>query len=139
TAVVARIEQSAADRAQGTAQVHWSNAGHPPPLVVGPDGATTELTTPEPDLLLGLDPAVPRTQSTFVLRPGATLLLYTDGLIERRDQPLDVGLDLLHRTLGSLAGADPSLDQLCDRLLARLLPVNAQDDVALIAVRLIPR
>lgn len=62
------------------------------------------------------------------------MLLYTDGLIERRDQALDEGLHRLQRTLAELAGHD--LDQLCDEVLARLLPDRPDDDVALVAVRL---
>ena len=65
------------------------------------------------------------------------VLLYTDGLIERRDQPLDVGLRRLRDALAELAGRD--LDHLCDELLERLLPDRPEDDVALVAVRLHPQ
>jgi serine phosphatase RsbU (regulator of sigma subunit) len=65
---------------------------------------------------------------------GDTLLMYTDGLVERRDQPLQTGLTRLHHTLATLA--DTTLDHLCDTLLTRLLPADPQDDVALIAARL---
>jgi PAS domain S-box-containing protein len=139
TAVVARIDQTAADRATGTARLHWSNAGHPPPVLIHPDGTITILDHADPDLLLGLDPAQARTQTTLTLPAGATLLLYTDGLIERRDQALDDGLALLHHTLTSLPAPTLPLDQLCEHLLERMLPAQAQDDVALIAVRLIHR
>jgi PAS domain S-box-containing protein len=138
TAVVARIEQSAADRAHRTARVHWSNAGHPPPLIVRADGTSQVLNTAEPDLLLGLDPSMPRTETALTLYPGTTLLLYTDGLIERRGQALDDGLAQLRRALAVLTRPDIGLDELCDRLLARMLPAHSQDDVALIALRLDP-
>jgi anti-sigma regulatory factor (Ser/Thr protein kinase) len=70
------------------------------------------------------------------LAPGSTLLLYTDGLIERREQSLDAGLDHLVRVVADLASADASLQHLCDRLLERLLPERPEDDVAVVAVRL---
>jgi serine phosphatase RsbU (regulator of sigma subunit) len=62
------------------------------------------------------------------------VLLYTDGLVERRGQSLDVGLGRLQETLAELA--DLPLDQLCDALLDRLLPRTRDDDVAMVAVRL---
>jgi PAS domain S-box-containing protein len=138
TAVVARIEQTPAERAAGSAHLHWSSAGHPPPVILEADGTVTDLADREPDLLLGLDPDLARTEHTFTLTAGATLLLYTDGLIERRDQPLDEGLGLLHQRLTGLATRSVTLDELCDDLLAHLLPPHPQDDVALIAVRLTP-
>lgn len=64
-------------------------------------------------------------------------MLYTDGLVERRDQDLDTGLQRLQDTLEELAGRD--LDELCDELLTRMLPGTADDDVALVAVRLHPQ
>jgi len=67
----------------------------------------------------------------------SVVLLYTDGLVERRDQPLDEGLERLQTTLGELAGR--SLDEICDELLRRLLPERPEDDVAIVAVRLPPQ
>jgi hypothetical protein len=65
-----------------------------------------------------------------------TVLFYTDGLVERRDQSLDDGLAALRATLGELGSKNLSLDHLCDELLARVLPGRREDDVALLAVRL---
>lgn len=62
------------------------------------------------------------------------MLLYTDGLVERRGQSLTTGLEGLQRTLIDLA--DEDLDGLCDGLLDRLAPEGSEDDVALVAVRL---
>jgi hypothetical protein len=76
----------------------------------------------------------PRLESEVELERGSTFLLYTDGLIERRGRDLHEGLDLLRDTLAGLAGLPP--DDLCDELLARMLPAQPQDDVALVAVRL---
>jgi PAS domain S-box-containing protein len=137
TAVVARLEQTQAQYECGVRLLRWSNAGHPPPLAVGPDGAITMLEACEPDLLLGIDPRTPRTESTILLESGATVLLYTDGLVERREQGLDEGIQLLRDTLADLA--DLPLDDLCDELLARMLSERAEDDVAIVALRLFPQ
>jgi serine phosphatase RsbU (regulator of sigma subunit) len=69
-----------------------------------------------------------------VLDRGATVLLYTDGLIERRDADLDAGLVRLRDALVELA--DRPLDELLDELLERLVHGRPEDDVALVAVRL---
>jgi serine phosphatase RsbU (regulator of sigma subunit) len=66
------------------------------------------------------------------LRPGAVVLLYTDGLVERRDCDVDTGVGRLRRHLAALA--DRPLEQLADELLARMLPATPGDDVALVAV-----
>jgi serine phosphatase RsbU (regulator of sigma subunit) len=137
TAVVARLEPEPEEPERGFARLRWSNAGHPPPLAVDVDGTVTVLTGESTDLLLGIDPGTIRTETTRTFRRGATLLLYTDGLIERRDQDLDTGLTLLSETLAELA--DLPLERLCDQLLARMLPVEAEDDIALIAIRLHPQ
>jgi serine phosphatase RsbU (regulator of sigma subunit) len=62
------------------------------------------------------------------------VLLYTDGLVERRDSVIDAGMDRLVAHLRELAGRP--LDELCDALLDRMLAGTPQDDVALVAVRL---
>jgi serine phosphatase RsbU (regulator of sigma subunit) len=134
TAVVVRLEQTGDEAAHGVTEVHWSNAGHPPPVVVTSDGTVLPLTGSRPELLLGVDDTARRREFAVTLGWDATLILYTDGLIERRDQHLDDGLDRLHQALGELADRD--LDELCDELLARMLPGGADDDVALVAVRL---
>jgi len=86
------------------------------------------------ELLIGVDPEVVRTDSTVTLAPGDTVLLYTDGLVERRDATFDVGLERLVQALRDLAGRP--LDDLCDALLERMLPRTAPDDVAIVALRL---
>jgi serine phosphatase RsbU (regulator of sigma subunit) len=136
TAVVARIELDPPAHEPGNALVRWSNAGHPPPMVLHPDGTVTVLAAGRPNLLLGIDPAARRTESEVALGPGATVLLYTDGLIERRGRGLHEGLDELRETLAQLT--DLPLERLCDEVLARMLPPEPQDDVALVAVRLHP-
>ena len=114
-----------------TGEVSFSAAGHPPPLVLAPDG---------PHFLEGgrsvpigaADPAVFR-EASAVLPPGSTLLLYTDGLVERRDVGLEERLGQLAEVAGA-AGED--LDALCDRVIELVLGEGEPgDDVALLAVR----
>ncbi|MCO7222344.1 SpoIIE family protein phosphatase [Klenkia sp. PcliD-1-E] len=133
--LVARLEQTPAEHEEGVTRLVWSNAGHLPPVVLTEDGDTQLLGDGgRADLLLGVDPAAPRREHESVLARGSTVLLYTDGLVERRDQVFDEGIDELRRRLGGLAGA--TVEQLADTLLADLLPERAEDDVALVAVRL---
>nr|WP_279395525.1 SpoIIE family protein phosphatase [Thermobifida halotolerans] len=130
TCILARIEQDDSGRWQMT----YSVAGHPPPLLVLPDGSTRFLEDSH-DLLLGLDAEHPRTSAVEPLPPGSTLLLYTDGLVEHSDEHFDVGLERLARHCASMA--DAPLDEFCDRLLADL-PVAGHDDITMIALRLNP-
>jgi GAF domain-containing protein len=120
----------------GPARLCWSNAGHPPAIVVPSTGGAVALENEDPDLLLGVLARTHRQEASIALAPGDTLLLYTDGLIERRDEPIDQGV----RTLVAAADrlADLPLPMMCDRLLAELIPDQNDDDVALIAVRLRP-
>ncbi|WP_338074671.1 SpoIIE family protein phosphatase [Kineococcus vitellinus] len=136
TAVVARLEQSLDERSRGVTRLRWSNAGHPPPMVINPDGSVLPLLGVSADLLLGVAPELARRTSEVVLDRGSTAILYTDGLVERRDQPLAEGLEVLQAVLEELAADDADLDALVDRLLARMLPARPEDDVAVIAVRL---
>ncbi|MDX6327188.1 MAG: hypothetical protein QOK15_3542, partial [Nocardioidaceae bacterium] len=136
TAVVARFEQTEEERAAGETRLLWSNAGHPPPLLLHEDGTVDVIGDLEPDLLLGLDPRAERTETLVRLDRSTTVLFYTDGLVERRGQSLDVGLAELRSTLSEVGSLDLTLDDLCDELLGRLLPEHREDDVALVAVRL---
>ena len=131
TMVLAQVQQSPDQQAAGLRTLRWSNAGHPPPLLITPAGTTSYLTT-EPDLLLGLDPDTSRTNHDAVLQTGSTVLLFTDGLIERRGAHLQAGLDWLAHTVADLAHL--TLDELCDALLARIGD-RTEDDVALLALR----
>ena len=135
TVLLARIEQTPAERAEGLRRLRWSNAGHLPPALLRSDG-TVELLDRPSDLLLGLDPHSPRADHEVLLQPDDTVLLYTDGLVERRDSPLEHGLTRLRQALGALAG-EP-LDRLCDDLLRRIVPAEPEDDVALVAIRTYP-
>jgi phosphoserine phosphatase RsbU/P len=114
------------------ARLCWSNAGHPPPALVGADGSA-RLLERSPERLVGVAPGAPRTDAGLALRPGDTLLLYTDGLVERRDGTLDQGTAWLLDELTARAGT--SLGDLCDGLLGAVTGAARHDDVALLAVR----
>jgi PAS domain S-box-containing protein len=134
TAVLAKVEQSPEEAARGLRTLRWSNAGHLSPLLVHPGGRTELLARPS-DLLLGLGVDVERHDHTHQLAPGATVLLFTDGLVERRGEDIDDGLARLAAAAAELAHLP--LQQLCDELLRRLA-VDSEDDVALLAIRAHP-
>ncbi|GGD24952.1 SpoIIE family protein phosphatase [Nocardioides daphniae] len=140
TAVVAQVEQTSQEVEAGTVRLRWSNAGHPPPIVAvrQTDGSvvTEVLEGDGPDLLLGIDLGVERAEVVTHVPLGATVLLYSDGLVERRGQSLDDGIERLRATLADLVAEGCDLDTLGDQLLARLLPDRPEDDVALVALRL---
>jgi serine phosphatase RsbU (regulator of sigma subunit) len=130
TALVAQVGPASPPGAARS--IRWSSAGHPPPLVLHPDGTVEVLDAP-PGLPLGVAPDRGRPEHHTTLPAGSTLLLYTDGLIESRDHDLDAGLSCLADLLGR--STDLDLEQLCDRIVTELLPdAGADDDVALIAV-----
>jgi serine phosphatase RsbU (regulator of sigma subunit) len=131
TAILATIEQDRDDPAGGARVLRWSNAGHPPPLLIGDDGTVTLLER-APDPLLGVDPDEVRADHEVRWPPGATVLFYTDGLVERRDASLDQGIAWLSRAVARWARSP--LEELCDRLLAELSGA-VEDDVALLALR----
>ncbi|MFJ8074452.1 SpoIIE family protein phosphatase [Streptomyces sp. NPDC096176] len=131
TAVFARVEGPEG----GPWQLHWVNAGHPPPLLVTTDGRARFLEGGHGPLLgmnsalhLGLD--WPDAREDLPAR--STLLLYTDGLVESRTRSLDAGLALLRRHAADLA--DLEVEEFCDELLQRIGPSG--DDVALLALRI---
>jgi Stage II sporulation protein E (SpoIIE)/PAS fold len=135
TCVLATVEQDEHDAELGVRRLRWSSAGHLPPLVVHSDGSA-ELLVREPDLLLGLDPTVHRGDHVTVLEAGDTLLLYTDGLVERRDAALDEGLAWLVGAAAGWAGED--LETLCDSLLDAVRGAR-EDDVVVLAIRAHPQ
>jgi hypothetical protein len=117
-----------------TGEVAWSAAGHPPPLVIAPDGARF-LEGGRSVPIGAADPAVFR-EATAILPPGSSLLLYTDGLVERRDEPLE---ERLNELAEAAAAAGDELGELCEHVIAAMLgDADPGDDVALLAVRPVP-
>ncbi|GAA2263924.1 hypothetical protein GCM10010415_29560 [Streptomyces atrovirens] len=113
----------------------YSSAGHPPPVLLRTDG-TCELLdqATDPPLAVRMQ-HVPRPQTSATYRPGDTLVLYTDGLIERRGEDIDTGIARLTGTLGRYSVLAP--EQLADTLLTQLgLSGGGRDDIALVVVRL---
>jgi len=119
----------------GSGQLCWTRAGHPPPLLIEPDALC--YLTEGAGGPLGVPRRPPYPEATTQITPGTCLLLYTDGLIERRGQILDEGLDHLTATATALGSEPPSI--LLEGLLAHALPeAGPADDIALIAVRYLP-
>jgi GAF domain-containing protein/anti-sigma regulatory factor (Ser/Thr protein kinase) len=113
-----------------------SSAGHPPPLVLAPDGRVGLIEDGRgPPLGAVADPGY--SDASGVVCPGATILLYTDGLVERRDMWIDEGIAKLTEAAGEAVELEP--DALVERLLTTLVPQGGgEDDVALLAVGLTP-
>ncbi|MFD7289660.1 SpoIIE family protein phosphatase [Streptomyces sp. NPDC059863] len=138
----ARSVEGAENTTAATAFIDWdtrtitySSAGHPPPALLRGDG-TVEFLDRATDPPLGARPEpAPRPQATASFTEGSVLVLYTDGLIERRHEDIDAGLGRLARSLARHRAADP--ETLADALLADLLPPDGvTDDTALVIVRL---
>ena len=83
-----------------------------------------------------MDLGVERGEAVAAVPVGSTVLLYSDGLVERRGQHLEDGIEQLRATLADLVASGVDLDTLSDELLARMLPERPEDDVALVALRL---
>ncbi len=115
--------------------LRWARAGHPPPLVVEPERSRyldAHLGVP-----LGITGRRLYTEGHTVLAPGASVLLYTDGLIERREEDLRVGLERLVGAARGLHATAPP--EFATDLLRRMLDDSApRDDVALVVARLLP-
>ena len=119
----------------GLWRLRWTNAGHPPPLLITHDGQTRYLDEAH-GILLGTGVTRSRPDAVTVLPPRATLLLYTDGLVESPHHSIDHGLNRLRRSAASLAHR--ALDSFCDSLLDQVRPGDNDDDVAMIALRTPP-
>ncbi|MEU2349688.1 SpoIIE family protein phosphatase [Modestobacter sp. NPDC049651] len=131
TALLARVEQPAGSADSSARVLRWSCAGHLPPLLVRANGRA-QLLRREVDLLLGVDPSTRRRDHEVTLLPGDTVVLYTDGLVERRDATLDDGLARLVAAGRGLATVP--VEEVCDRLMAGMAP-DLADDIALVTLR----
>ncbi len=119
------------DSVMGTCEV--ASAGHLPPLLVRPDGTNEFLdVSPAPPLGIGASPIVSR---TLEIEDGSLLVMYTDGLVERRTEDIDVGLQRLRTIFGPDAPGQ-SLEDLCRAALADVYDDHQRDDIALLVARL---
>ncbi|GLF97865.1 SpoIIE family protein phosphatase [Streptomyces yaizuensis] len=114
-----------------TGRCTMARAGHLQPLVLRPDGSASLAEVPGgPPLGLG---GMPFETLELDLPEGSSLLLYTDGLVEDRDRDMDEGLTLLRRTVEDHPERTP--DEICEAVLAALLPERPRDDIALLVGR----
>lgn len=120
----------------GTGALRWACAGHPPPLVIGPDGQPGYLEDGRGPCL-GVSERLPFREGHTRVAPASYLLLCSDGLFERRGEVIDDGLDRLAAISTELCPDLPALiaDQLIERMLAGY---HRTDDVALVVGRLLP-
>jgi anti-sigma regulatory factor (Ser/Thr protein kinase)/putative methionine-R-sulfoxide reductase with GAF domain len=117
-----------------TGALRHSTAGHPPPVIVraGQDAQLMEIKPAPP---LGSLPFAAYHEAHDTLAPGDGILLYTDGLIERRGEPLTDGLERLR----AAATAPATAERLCQRVVELLVPrEGGEDDIAVVALRVVP-
>lgn len=112
-------------------QVVWSNAGHPPPLLIGPDGRATVLEGRS--ILIGARHDFGRATFSAALPAGSTIILYTDGLVETRGQHITDGIEKLRLLAEDLAGL--ALPDLLDALVTELGGPAPGDDIAVLGCR----
>jgi anti-sigma regulatory factor (Ser/Thr protein kinase) len=113
----------------------WARAGHPPPMLL--DAGRVRLLDGPSGTVLGVTGRPPYTESRVAVGPGATVLLYTDGLVERRGEVIDEGVERL--ATGAAALTDRPPDALLGALLDSLVPAGRpSDDVAVVAGRILP-
>jgi PAS domain S-box-containing protein len=117
----------------GTRAATTVGAGHPRPIAISSAGTRLLPVASAPPLGLGRG-SYP--ESTVTLEPDTTLLLYTDGLIDRPGLPIDEGIERLLRAAEANARAE--ITRICDGVLSALVHGDASDDIALLALRLLP-
>jgi anti-sigma regulatory factor (Ser/Thr protein kinase) len=118
----------------GTGELRFSSAGHLPPLLITTEGSVAFLDH-DPDLPVGVSAGDARGEHRVRLPAGATLVLYSDGLVEDRRRSIEDGLIQLARA-GSLVAADGDVDATCARILDEMVgDTGGDDDVALLVLR----
>jgi serine phosphatase RsbU (regulator of sigma subunit) len=119
------------DAVSGSCEV--ASAGHLPPLLVSPDGSSQFLdVSPAPPLGIGSGPIQTR---VFKIKDGSLIVLYTDGLVEKRESDIDEGLKRLQETFGPDSASRP-LEDLCKATLAGVYADHQRDDIAVLMARL---
>ena len=108
------------------------SAGHPPPLLIDAEGRSRTIDV-APNLPLGVDEDARYSETTLVMPRGATLVLYTDGLVESRTLPLDVGLEHITQVPARTGRGD--LEELAEHFMDRVAPRECGDDLTLLLLR----
>ncbi len=130
TALYARLSPPAGD---GSRELVYASAGHPPSVLLLPDGGSELLEVVSPVIGIETDP---RAEGRRTVPAGATLLCYSDGLVERRGEDLGDGIEALRRLTAEHASL--GVDELAERVLAAMVPAgSADDDVALLVLRVL--
>jgi serine phosphatase RsbU (regulator of sigma subunit)/anti-sigma regulatory factor (Ser/Thr protein kinase) len=111
-----------------------ARAGHPPPLLVDPDGTSAFVDLPS-SVPLGAVRYPTYVDTEVALSPWTTLVLYTDGLVERAEESLDTGLDRLRR---AAAGRERDPQRRCRAVLSQVLPGGTESDDAALLVATVP-
>lgn len=114
----------------GTRTFRWAGAGHPAPLLLSDPGP--RLLPPPRGMMLGADARATYGEVTEQLAPGDLLVLYSDGLVERRSSDLDADAAALVAAAAGLAGNAPRA--VCDALVTRLIPAADPEDDACVLV-----
>jgi serine phosphatase RsbU (regulator of sigma subunit) len=109
----------------------FATAGHPPPVLRLPDGQVRTLGSANAPIIGHL--GTRSIAETVPFPPGALLVMFTDGLVERRDRPLDIGVEQVASHLSALAH-HVTAEELTDSLLQALGTTDAEDDVAILVV-----
>jgi serine phosphatase RsbU (regulator of sigma subunit) len=112
--------------------LHWADAGHPAPLLLR-DGRARPLHTGRRGPLLGALPGYAYETTSTPLRSGDVLLLYTDGMVERRDEDINKGIERLAETMTRAAGSEPQ--ELIDTILADPDQAGHEDDACMLVIR----
>jgi serine phosphatase RsbU (regulator of sigma subunit) len=115
-------------RADGTLEV--ASAGHPPPIIAPPKSQPYVMQLAPGPPLFGR-PRASAARTTTTVPPGSVLVFYTDGLVERRDEPLDITLEALAARLDT---STTTLDDLLEHIVD-LHPSTTNDDMAILLVR----
>ena len=118
-----------------TGEMTYGSAGHTPALLAVPDsGAAPQTLTGATSVPLAVQRSGPRPQTSTSLPPGSTLLLYTDGLVERRDDLLDNGIERVGQVLADTI--EFPAEAIADAVLSRVTPPDGfDDDVAIVVYR----
>ena len=132
TMVLVNVEPPLESEPLSVATLRWANAGHPAPVLIDAEGNAIALDGRN-DILLGVEPNAVRHDHAYSVPPGATLLLYTDGLVETRTDSIDSGQRRLLDSVRAHYQLDPG--DLLDAVITDMVADHPADDVAVLAAR----